>query len=95
METFCLWVFLFCLVISICKCEHVKLVGGTSNLEGRVEVQYNDTWGTICDDLWGFYDAQVVCRQLGFPTAVGASTNAEFGEFTAYVEFDVFMFVVG
>lgn len=44
--------------------------GGDSPTEGRVEVQYADWWGTVCDDGWDQTNTEVLCRQLNFNYAV-------------------------
>uniref|UniRef100_S4RRY7 SRCR domain-containing protein n=1 Tax=Petromyzon marinus TaxID=7757 RepID=S4RRY7_PETMA len=57
----------------------IRLAGGGA-CQGRVEVFYSGSWGTVCDDIWELPHAQIVCRQLGCGPAQAALQNAYFGE---------------
>ncbi|XP_061608782.1 scavenger receptor cysteine-rich domain-containing group B protein isoform X2 [Phyllopteryx taeniolatus] len=57
----------------------VRVASGYGSCRGRVEVQYNDVWGTVCDDGWDMPNAIVVCRQLGCGVAIEAKSQASFG----------------
>ena len=49
-----------------CRPTIVRLVGSTDQREGRLEVYYNGTWGTVCDDYFTNAAARVVCYMLGY-----------------------------
>lgn len=50
-----------------CEDGNIRLMNGSTSLEGRVEVCYDNTYWTVCDDFWDELDAQVVCNQLEYP----------------------------
>ena len=54
-----------------CGFGSLRLVGGRSSNEGRVEICINGVWGKVCHSSWDNNDAKVVCRQLGYSVSTG------------------------
>ncbi|XP_019859783.1 PREDICTED: deleted in malignant brain tumors 1 protein-like [Amphimedon queenslandica] len=52
-----------------CTAGDIRLVGGLSKYEGRVEMCYGGSWGSICPSSWDRNDAKVVCQQLNYSIA--------------------------
>ena len=51
-----------------CTDGDIRLRGGATDSEGRVEICFNNHWGSICDNGWDISDATVVCKQLNYST---------------------------
>ena len=72
----------------VCNNGDIRLVGGATIYQGRVELCNSNAWGTVCDDLWGISDATVACRQLNFGPAISAPCCANFGQGTGSILLD-------
>uniref|UniRef100_A0A8C6NIX6 Si:ch211-136a13.1 n=1 Tax=Nothobranchius furzeri TaxID=105023 RepID=A0A8C6NIX6_NOTFU len=58
----------------------VRLISADGFLDrGRVEIFIRGEWGTVCDDLFTNRAGTVVCRQLGFRTALAVMKKAALG----------------
>ena len=55
-----------CNTTVVCNNGDIRLVSGSTALEGRVEICDSQAWGTVCDDFWSAVDAGVACVQLGY-----------------------------
>eukprot|EP00076_Gallus_gallus_P046019 XP_025011557.1 deleted in malignant brain tumors 1 protein-like [Gallus gallus] len=57
---------------------------------GRVEVEVQGTWGTLCASRWDLLDAHVLCHHLGCGFAVSVPEGGHFGRGTGPVWSDSF-----
>ena len=61
----------------------VRLVGTGLKHVGKVEIQYQGQWGTVCDygaywnSYWDKNDAHVICQMLGYNAAHAAIVQIE------------------
>ena len=65
----------------------VRLANGRNVKEGRIQIYWNNQWGTVCDDLWDDNDATVICKQLGYSRG-SARVSAYFGEGSGLILLD-------
>lgn len=58
---------------NVAKENAIRLVGGRDRAEGCLEIYQFGHWGKVCGNSWDMMDAIVVCRELGYFTAVAAT----------------------
>ncbi|XP_071057276.1 uncharacterized protein [Onthophagus taurus] len=57
----------------------IRLSNGNRPSQGRLEIKYHGTWGTVCDDDFNDDAAKVVCRYLGFKGSATSHKNGVYG----------------
>uniref|UniRef100_A0A8C5PQC0 SRCR domain-containing protein n=1 Tax=Leptobrachium leishanense TaxID=445787 RepID=A0A8C5PQC0_9ANUR len=57
----------------------LRLVGGTHACEGRLEIYYNGTWGSVCENRFVSDTVSVICSQLGCGSNGKAMGRFEYG----------------
>ncbi|KAL5509606.1 hypothetical protein EMCRGX_G005000 [Ephydatia muelleri] len=69
---------MFCFVLHVLTvgCQLVRLASGPTPAEGRMELYYNGSYGSICQIGWNLVDATVVCKSLGYAAALVAMGGA-------------------
>ena len=58
----------------------IRLVGGAKDSEGRLEVNINGEWGTVCSKGWNSSDT--VCQILGYTRAVKTTFGIQYDNLT-------------
>ena len=69
--------------VSVCSDGDIRLSGGLTESEGTVEFCFDNLWGLVAQSGWSTPDAEVTCRQLGYPSE-GAWVPILFGLRNSY-----------
>ncbi|CAH8575286.1 unnamed protein product [Dicrocoelium dendriticum] len=64
--------------------SNLMLIDGAAKNEGTVLINRDGRWGTVCDDNWTLKEANVVCKMLGFPHALQATSRDYFFSHGSY-----------
>ncbi len=63
-------------------------MGGAAQNEGRIEVNYNGKFGSVCGDSFGTSEAATVCHQLGFAGVSRVAPCCQFGQTSGEIWLD-------
>ena len=44
----------------------MRLVGGSIDNEGQMEICINGVWGAVCLHSWSSFTTKLICKQLGY-----------------------------
>jgi hypothetical protein len=61
---------------------------GSTSSQGRVEVFYNNEWGTVCNDRFYNNGANIVCEMLGFARSGSVASKEQYGAGTGRILLD-------
>ncbi|XP_072494129.1 antigen WC1.1-like [Notamacropus eugenii] len=67
-----------------------RLTNGSSQCEGRVEIQVLGNWRTLCDSHWDLADANILCHQLRCGIAMKPPEYVDFGKGSVQMTGDTF-----
>ena len=45
----------------------VRLAGGSTPYEGRLEIFHDGRWGTVCNNAFDTSAAKIICNSIGYP----------------------------
>ena len=71
-----------------CTDGAVRLLGGSIESEGTVEICFDNLWGLVTQSKWSTSDARVTCKQLGSP-----SQNTQMSIFFALYTYRLLFYV--